>query len=161
MKKGILLFFVTILLISCDSKKEISEMNNAVKNTLEGIDISNEIQQANNKFMEAYNTHDAKALAAHTFSSKATVYPPGSPPVTGGSEVIEGFWNAVMASGIDKADIKTTEAFAYGNTAIETGIVKLYDVEGTLLDDAKYLVQWKKEEGQWKIIKDIWNSSMQ
>jgi len=82
-------------------------------------------------------------------------------PVSGGAEVIEGFWNAGMELGISKIDIKTTEAQAYGNIAIETGTVNLYDAEGTQIDEAKYLVQWEKEGERWKIIKDIWNSNKQ
>ena len=123
--------------------------------------LTSEIQKANDNFMMAYNAHDAKKVATEIFAEAAVIYPPGSPPVTGGPEVLEGFWQAVMDSGIDKAEIKTTEATAYGDFAIESGSVKLYSAEGALLDDAKYVVQWKKSGDQWKILKDIWNSNKQ
>lgn len=123
------------------------------------IEITQEIQEANNRFMAAYESQDPIKVATEIFSDEAMVFPPGSPPVKGGTEILTGFWSAVMASGIHRADIQTTQATAYGDMAIDIGTLKLYDAEGTLLDDAKYLVEWQKENGQWKIKKDIWNSN--
>jgi len=44
-----------------------------------------------------------------------------------------------------------------GDLACETGIVRLVATDGTL-SQARYVVVWKREGGQWKLHRDIWNS---
>jgi ketosteroid isomerase-like protein len=31
---------------------------------------------------------------------------------------------------------------------------------GKVVDRGKYIVIWKREQGQWKLHRDIWNTSM-
>jgi len=48
----------------------------------------------------------------------------------------------------------------HGDTAIEVGKYTLKGEEGQVLDTGKYTVIWKQEEGQWKLHRDIFNSSV-
>jgi ketosteroid isomerase-like protein len=120
-------------------------------------DVSSEITQVNEGFMDAFNSGDAKALASN-YTENAKLYPSNS-DVIEGPEAIEGFWNAVMKMGIKKAQMETVTAEAYGNVAIEEGKYRLF-VEGDhLADQGKYIVTWEKVGGIWKISKDIWNTN--
>lgn len=120
--------------------------------------VTDEIIQANLKFMEAFNNGDAAALAGN-YTSNGKLYPTNS-DVIEGREAIEEFWNAVMDMGIVKAQLETVIAESYGNIAIEEGRYKLYVEGDQMADHGKYIVTWKKEDGQWKLDRDIWNTSI-
>lgn len=124
------------------------------------MNITKDIQLLNDKFMEAFDSQNAEKIVEELFSIHATMYPPGSLPVTGGKEVMVQLWNGMFEAGIQKAAVTTTNATAYGDIAIETGNVQLYAKEGVLIDDAKYIVQWIKENGKWKVLKNIWNTNI-
>ena len=121
------------------------------------IDVTSEITEANKGFMEAFNNGDANALAQN-YTSNAKLYPSNS-DVIEGQEAIEGFWNAVMTMGINKALLKTVSAESFGDIAIEEGRYELYVEGDQIADQGKYIVTWKKEDGQWKLHQDIWNTT--
>ena len=62
--------------------------------------------------------------------------------------------------GIKTARLDTVEAEEYGETAIEIGKYTLSGEAGKVMDRGKYVVIWKQEGGQWKLHRDIWNSSL-
>jgi ketosteroid isomerase-like protein len=64
-----------------------------------------------------------------------------------------------MNMGITAAKLETVEVEDHGNTAIEGGKYTLEGAGGQVLDTGKYLVIWQQEAGQWKLHRDIWNSS--
>ena len=47
-----------------------------------------------------------------------------------------------------------------GDMVIETGGWTATDPAGTHLDHGNYLAVWKKTDHGWKMVRDIWNSSM-
>lgn len=119
--------------------------------------VTTEIVKANKSFMKAFNKADAKALASN-YTSDGKLYPSNS-DVIEGQAAIEGFWAAVMNSGIKKAELETVNAEAYGNFAVEEGRYKLYLEGDQLADQGKYIVTWKKQNSKWKLYQDIWNTS--
>ena len=42
----------------------------------------------------------------------------------------------------------------------ETAHYEMYGADNKLLDKGKYVVVWKPVNGEWKLYRDIWNSSM-
>lgn len=62
--------------------------------------------------------------------------------------------------GIKSAQLKIVEVEHQGEVAIEVGNFMLHGGEGQVLDQGKYIVIWKQEDGQWKLYLDIFNSSM-
>jgi hypothetical protein len=44
--------------------------------------------------------------------------------------------------------------------AIEIGRYSLLGANETLMDHGKYLVVWKRFDAQWKLHRDIWNTSV-
>lgn len=120
-------------------------------------DVAGEITRVNEGFTAAYNNGDAKALASN-YTDDAKLYPSNS-DVIQGPEAIEGFWNAVMKMGIKKAQMETVSAESFGSIAVEEGRYKLFAEGDMEVDYGKYIVTWKKVDGQWKIARDIWNTS--
>ena len=121
------------------------------------IDVTSEFKEASKVFTEAFNNGDANALAKF-YTSNAKMYPSNS-DVIEGQEAIEGFWNALINMGIKKGLFETVTAESYGNIAIEEGRYKLFVEGDQMVDQGKYIVTWKKEDGQWKLHNDIFNTS--
>lgn len=120
--------------------------------------LVSEIKEANKKFVQAFNDHDADALSmAYTKDAKAF---PSNSEVVSGREAIKEFWNNVLEMDIAKVELNTIDAERCGNNAIEEGTYTLYDSNNTEMDHGKYIVVWKKENGEWKLSRDIWNTSM-
>lgn len=126
--------------------------------TVEPEDITAEIQALNKEFRAAFKSGDASAVAAR-YTEDGKLYPPNSDMLEGQSAVAA-YWQGAMDAGLTDADISTQKATAYGDMAIEVGTVDIFAGEGQLVDKAKFMVTWKKVDGQWKMYEDIWNSSM-
>jgi uncharacterized protein (TIGR02246 family) len=120
--------------------------------------IGDAIAAANGKFMAAFNGGDAAGLAA-LYTETGQVLPPNSDFVTG-QQAIQGFWQALMDMGIKEAKLEIVEAEDHGDTATEVSEFTLYGEGGQVLDKGKYIIIWKQEGGQWKLHRDIFNSSM-
>lgn len=56
--------------------------------------------------------------------------------------------------------LKTIEIWGDENFITEEGTLEVYVKGGTLVDKGKYLVLWKKEDGVWKLYRDLFNSDM-
>jgi uncharacterized protein (TIGR02246 family) len=115
------------------------------------------ILAANETFMAAFSRGDAAACAA-CYTEQGQVLPPNSDVITG-REAIQTFWQGAMHMGITAAQLDTVEVEGHDNTAYEVGKYTLQGAGGQVFDTGKYVVIWYQEAGQWKIHRDIWNSS--
>lgn len=120
--------------------------------------IHDAIVAANKQFMDTFSKSDDAGMAA-LYTENAQLLPTNSDFVTGNADV-QAFWKTVFDAGIKKAKLETVEVEGMGDTACEVGQYTLF-VEGDQVADAgKYVVIWKKANGQWKLHRDIWNTSM-
>ena len=62
--------------------------------------------------------------------------------------------------GIKNAKLNILEVDQHGDTAIEVGQYTLSSADDQVMDQGKYVVIWKYENGCWKLHRDIWNTSM-
>jgi ketosteroid isomerase-like protein len=115
------------------------------------------IEAGNKKFAEAVGRGDAAALAA-LYTKDAMVFPPNA-DITRGQEAIKGLWQSVIGSGIRGITLTTLEVESFGGTANEVGKYSLKGEGDKELDSGKYIVVWKRENGQWKLHRDIFNTS--
>ena len=76
-----------------------------------------------------------------------------------GTEGIQAFWQGAMEMGIEHVKLQTQEVEQLADTAIELGHYTLFGPNAQLIDQGKYLVVWKEQQGQWQLHQDIWNSS--
>jgi uncharacterized protein (TIGR02246 family) len=119
--------------------------------------ITEQIRRCNDAFEAAFARHDSAALA-NLYTGDASLLPPGMDPQKGRS-AIRDFWQGAMQMGVAKAMLATEEAEGLGDTAIEIGRFYLYSGTGDLLDQGKYLVVWKRQNEEWFLHRDIWNTS--
>lgn len=121
-------------------------------------EVGDAIAAGHEKFMELFNGGDADGLA-DLYTENGQLLPTGSDFVTG-KVAIQAFWQGAMDSGIKSIRLETVEAERHGDTAINIGKYTLSGEAGDVMDRGKYVVILKQEGGQWKLHRDIWNSSL-
>ena len=121
-------------------------------------EVRTAIAAANESFMAAVKRGDAAGLAA-LYTEDGQVLPPNGDFVTG-KGAIQTFWQAVMDMGIKEAKLEIVEVEGHGDTATEVSTFTLRGEGAQVLDKGKYMIIWKREGGQWKLHRDVFNSSM-
>jgi uncharacterized protein (TIGR02246 family) len=121
-------------------------------------DIRATLTAANEAFMAAFARGDAAGMAA-LYTEDGQVLPPNADVVTGHA-AIQAMWQSVMDMGVKEAKVEIVEAEGFGDTATEVSRYTLLGAEGAELDKGKYIVLWKRVGGEWKLHRDIFNSSL-
>ncbi len=116
------------------------------------------IKAANKVLVAAAAKGDSAAVAA-CYTRNAKLLVPGLEVQTG-TKAIAAFWQGALGSGVKGVTLKTLEVEALGTTAYEVGAYQLLGEGGAVLDHGKYVVVWKKDKGQWKLHRDIFNTSV-
>jgi uncharacterized protein (TIGR02246 family) len=119
--------------------------------------IREAIVAADERFVAAFNGGDAAAVAAF-YTEQGQLLPPNAEPMTG-KQAIQAFWQGAMDMGIASAQIELGEVEQHDDTAIEVGTYMLHAQGGEELDAGTYIVIWKRVGGEWKLHRDIFNSS--
>jgi len=130
----------------------------SLQTTISEEKMDEEITAAVEKFLTAFNSGNAAGVAM-MYTEEGKIMPPNSESLTG-REAIQAFWQAALDMGIAKAALKIVEVEKHGDTAIEIGLYELSAANDQVLDKGKYMVIWKKVEGEWKMHRDIWNSNL-
>jgi ketosteroid isomerase-like protein len=115
------------------------------------------IEAANARFATLFKQADGAGVAA-LYTSDAQVFPANS-DIVSGRAAIQKFWQGVMDSGIKGAKLTTLEVTPAGDTVYEVGRYELSGADLMALDAGKYVVIWKRDGGQWKLHRDIWNTN--
>lgn len=120
--------------------------------------VFNAIVAADETFMTIFNLGDAAGIA-NLYTENGQFLPPNSDFVSG-RQAIQETYQAFMDMGIKEIKLEALEVEGYGDTAYEVGRYILEAEGGKVLDKGKFVVIWKYEEGQWKLHRDIINTSM-
>ena len=121
------------------------------------LDIKDIIIQQNEHFMETYNRGDYEGMK-DLYTEDGQILPPNGKVITG-KEGIRDFWKGAMDMGIKSVKMHTDEVELLNDTAIEVSEATLIGEENHLIDEIKYIVIWKRQEGNWKIHRDMFNSN--
>lgn len=116
-----------------------------------------EITAANQRFIDAFSRGDVEALA-RCYTPDAQLLPANS-DVVQGTAAIADFWRMVLGLGIASGRLETSEIEQHEDTVIETGRYYLSTSSGDEADRGKYLVVWHRHDGEWRLHRDIWNTS--
>lgn len=154
--KQVLIFFMAIafaglLTIGC------GENTNSIP-TFDLAAVKKIIQEKNIQFSEAHITGDT-AILNNIFTKDAKVFPPNSDVVIGRSAIssLNSEW---VNYGIKEFSEKTTSFYGCEDYLIDEGNYYLRYGEKNTIDRGKYLNVWKKEDGEWKMFSNMWNTSM-
>jgi uncharacterized protein (TIGR02246 family) len=116
------------------------------------------IVAADKAFMSAFSQGRAGEVA-NLYTEDGQFLPPNGEFMTGRQQIQDTF-QSLMDSGVKEVKLKALEVEDYGNTASEVGKYILEGEGGHVIDQDKFVVIWRKEAGQWKLHRDIINSSM-
>lgn len=152
---------LTLLLAACGQTRETSSGASAAESASADVAADETaIRAADSAWFAAHNAGDADAVAA-LYADDAVVSAPGAPPARGSAAV-----RAVIAK--DVADMKaggftlaaspTPDLAASGDLGWIWNTFAVKDKAGATVDAGKYLTLLARRDGQWRIVRDIWNS---
>lgn len=121
------------------------------------VDVTTEIEEANKAIMDIRKSGDAEALSMF-YTIDAKLFPANGELVVG-REAIKAFIGEDLTAASPEIIFETISAEGYGDMAIEEGRYKVL-VGSHEVGKGKYIVKWKKEDGKWKLHRDIWNSDL-
>jgi uncharacterized protein (TIGR02246 family) len=113
-----------------------------------------ELQKSFNGVMEALANEDAKTIAS--YYTEDGVFMPNNGPISTGREEIEKAFGGFIAGGFTDLDVESTWVEGCGDYLLDTEKWTLSNGKDTLV--GKSLVIWKKEDGMWKMYKDMINT---
>ena len=116
-------------------------------------------------FIDSVNTKFSQQLRDGDSVTLASNYWPDAELLLSNSEPIKGkdilsAWGATIRMGIKDMTFTTTDITGDANFLIETGTYEMNDGNKILIDRGKYVVVWKQQNGEWKLYRDIGNSSL-
>jgi ketosteroid isomerase-like protein len=121
-------------------------------------DFDDSVKDGNKSFTEAVSRHDSIAIAA-LYHSNARVLPPNGEMVKG-RDAIQDFWKGMMSPSVTGLKLHSVDTEKRDDLGVETGTYEVMGEHDATLDRGKYIVVWKKDDGKWKIYRDIWNSDL-
>jgi len=115
------------------------------------------VKEGVGKLEAAFNARDADALTS-LYTDASVIMPPGSEPVKG-LEAIHAMWNS-LDEYAPTMEFKIKDLMVAGDLVVETSSWSATAPDGSHADHGVYIAVWKNTDQGWKMIRDIWNSSM-
>ena len=151
---------VTLLFVSsitsCNNKAE-EATETVAESTFNLTTAKTEIVAANKEFMTFFAASDSVGLA-NLYSQDAKFMMTGAPAISGRKN-IQSVLSGIMNSGISSVDLKTIDVWGTESLITEEGELSLFAGD-TEVDQGKYIVLWKNEDGKWNLFRDIFNSNL-
>jgi len=116
------------------------------------------IEKSNNMYMDLFAKSDSIGLA-NLYTKDAKFMIANSESVVGRSNIQSSFAGFIN-SGAGKIELTTNDVWGDENMLVSEDNWKLFMQDGTEIDHGKSMVIWKKEDGEWKLFRDIFNSDM-
>ena len=151
--------FGSLILFTACNDSDQSKIKSTKDGNIFNIEVAKtEIDAANLEFVKLFNTSDSVGLA-NMFTIDGKSMEPNEPSFNGRRE-IQRHYAIVMKAGNNKLGLVTTGLWGDEQMLAEEGIYTFMDKNEKVLDKGKYIVLWKKEEGNWKLFRDCYNSDM-
>tara|TARA_Y100001972_G_scaffold11163_1_gene12085 strand:+ start:1854 stop:2357 length:504 start_codon:yes stop_codon:yes gene_type:complete len=115
-----------------------------------------EIEEANKNFMSLIAAGDSIGIA-NLYTEDAKLMFAGRPADVGRANIQTTF-SRILSSGVTKVNLETKEVFGTEDLLAEEGEVTVFVGENAVAVE-KYIILWKKEDGKWKLFRDIANSN--
>ena len=115
-----------------------------------------EIQVQIEAYVDALRKYDSIALG-NLYTIDARILNHGSPSTIGRAEIIKAYGEMIRDS-ITGSSFITTGLWGDNNLLVEEGTGYFSLSNGKVVSKGRYLLVWKKDEGQWKIFRDTFFS---
>ena len=141
-----MLFITLIFISSCEEKVTENVLNHKV-------DMSTLEKEIETRLRE-YETHlqngDSIALGKMYMEHAEII-----PSTIGRENIIKAFGSSIR-NGIRGSSFKTTHLWGNEQLLVEDGIGTWMYENGKIAGSGRYLLVWKKDAGEWKILRDTW-----
>lgn len=120
------------------------------------------IRIAGERWNQAYNAQDTDALIA-LYAADAVLMPETAQTAKGQAEIRKFLtvYAGLFKEGEYKpAVVDAVEIQVSGGLGFRSGTYSVTDKAGASTDTGKWLEIWRKTDGKWSIIRDIWNSDL-
>lgn len=120
------------------------------------------IRELDEQFVAAAQAGDVEAIR-NLYATDGMIAPPNAPQAEGRAAVGEAWQTLLQAPGLQLQFQPTRiEVASAGDMAYDIGTYQLTTEgpEGPVSDEGKYVVVWVKEDGDWKVAADIFNSDL-
>jgi ketosteroid isomerase-like protein len=124
----------------------------------QSADLKETIMAADAAWSAAFAKGDAKAVAS-MYSASGQILAEGYDPVKGTAAITK-FIQGVLDEGVGSITLTTLEVFGQGRYATEVGSYLMKDKAGKEIDHGKYVEVFRLQEAEWKLHRDIFNSSV-
>lgn len=124
----------------------------------EAGDLKDTIMAADAAWSAGVAKGDAKAVA-EIYGANGQILAGGSDPVKGTAAITK-FVQGMFDEGVSSVTLTTLEVVGQGRYATEVGSYVMSDKAGKEIDHGKYMELWRLEKGEWKLHRDIFNSSV-
>ncbi|HVQ35034.1 MAG TPA: DUF4440 domain-containing protein [Candidatus Bathyarchaeia archaeon] len=118
------------------------------------------IQVTGNSWFEGFKAGDVERVVA-TYADDAVVMPPNAPPMNS-KDALRAFFTSetanIKSAGLEIVNGASTTGVS-GDTGWHQGSYTVKAGDGTAVDAGSYMEIWRKRDGKWLIVRDIWNSS--
>ena len=138
---------ILICFTSCDPK--VAE-NNVESQHVDLTTLEQEIALKLSEFENYLQNGDSVALGKMYLENAVIM-----PSTIGRASIVRNFGSMIRDS-ITGSSFETTDLWGDNQLLVEQGIGTWYYQNGQEAGHGKYLVVWQKEQGDWKILRDIW-----
>ncbi|HEY4328069.1 MAG TPA: hypothetical protein VGN20_29055 [Mucilaginibacter sp.] len=115
------------------------------------------IERNNVRYFDLFSNKDESIVNLYT--EDACLLVPNTPAICGGGALAKDFKDTYASGKIKGVKFVTLNVYGDGKAYVtEEGTWQVFDPEGRVLDDGKYLKLWKKTKEGWKIFRDLFNS---
>lgn len=118
-----------------------------------------EIEQGLRRWEECFNSGNFRGLSK-LYAVDGALMPPDS-GIIRGRPAIEAFWAQAQAGGVQRIQLHLGDVEADENLAVEvsTATLTVAGPDGSTSEvPVKYAVTWKRTNGRWELLVDIYNS---
>jgi len=120
------------------------------------------IRHANGEFSANVHAANAQAIVDNFYAPDAVGMAPNMPALHG-REALRQFWAGFLTTGAIDVTLTSDAVTQRDDVAVERGHydLSITPKEGAVVKDkGKYLVMWKRSNGRWWAVEDIFNSDM-
>ncbi len=126
--------------------------------TTQTLEIHSTIRAITDEFESTFSTGDVTKIADF-YNENGMLLPSGFDFIKGKQD-IKAFWQSAIDMGIKHIKIDVIEIEQHDDTAIEMSNYTLSGFDNEVIDAGKGIVIWKNKDGNWKMYRDIWTSSL-
>ena len=145
------LFFILLFTLTCTTSCNQKATEKNAETTQTDISIlKNEIELRLREYENHLKNGDSVALGGMYMINAEII-----PSTVGRENIIKAFGSMIRDS-ITGSRFKTTQLWGDDQLLVEDGTGTWYHTNGTAVGSGRYLLVWKKDDGEWKILRDTW-----